>query len=385
MFFAKHKNYFSHELNREIIELYWNTALFNLSTNLAYIFEPIFLYQLHYSLVQIMYFYLILYIAYAILVFPATKITSKIGYKHAIFISTIFYVFYWAVLYQIKFYPALFLAAPVLYALQKSFYWPAYNADVALSNVKDQRGREVGVLFSVVELAAIVGPIIGGFVSFQFGFMALFGSAAILMLLSAYPLFLSPEIFTTHSFRFKNFMSVVRAYPANFFAYWGYAEDLMLMSLWPIFIYLIVPELFSIGLIITFASLIAVMLMLYLGKLLDEKKRSELLPIGATFYGLTWLFRFFAQTMGGIVGFDVATRLGKAMVNVPMQTITFEIAGKKGPDFAIAYAVFFEFSLSIGKVITALVAIGILSTTGSMVSVFMVVGVLTMFYSFLKR
>src|SRR5207253_2129910 len=98
-----------------------------------------------FSLIQIMFFYAICYSTYALVIMPITKITAKIGYKHAILISSIVYVSYWTALYQIKFHSVLFFIAPILFALQKSFFWPPYNADVALSNIKKQRGRELGV------------------------------------------------------------------------------------------------------------------------------------------------------------------------------------------------------------------------------------------------
>lgn len=378
-------HYFSYELNREVVELYWNTALSNLSVNLIYIFEPIFLFNLKYSLVQIMFFYVIVYTTYVLSILPINKIASYIGYKHSILISTIIYAGYWIVLYQIKFHPNLFFIAPILFGIEKSFFWPSYNADIAISMAKEQRGREVGVLFSLIELVAIIGPIVGGFVSFTFGFPILFFMSAALMLASAYPLFRSPEIYTKHQFRFKNFRSIIRKYPQNFFAYWGYAEDLMLMSLWPLFVFIIVPHLFSVGIIITFASLIAVMVMLYLGRLIDANKRNQILPVASVFYGLTWMFRMLAVGISGVIGFDVLTRLGKAMVNIPLLSQTFKLAGAKGPDHAIAYAVFFEFSLAFGKILTALIAIWILSATASITNVFIVVGVLTMFYGFLKN
>ncbi|HEX9502959.1 MAG TPA: MFS transporter [Patescibacteria group bacterium] len=378
-------HYFSHELNREVVELYWNTGLFNLAINLTYIFEPIFLYKLGYTLPQIMFFYLIVYITYAFLILPITKITSRIGYKHAILISTIVYVFYWALLYQIKFYPILLFITPILFGLQKCFFWPAYNADISVSNVRQQRGREVGVLFSVIELAAIFGPVLGGFISFQFGFPILFATAAFLMIASVYPLFQTPEIYTKHHFHFKNFWSIVKKYPYNFFGYWGYAEDLMLMSLWPIFMYLLIPQVFSIGAIITFASIIAVMVMLYLGKLVDKFKQVPFLQIAAVFYGLTWLFRSFATGICSVISFDILTRLGKGTVGVPLLAQTFELGGEKGPDYAIAYAVFFEFSLAVGKILTALIAIWLLNVTGNITNVFMIVGVFTMLYALVRK
>src|SRR6185503_15723213 len=149
--------------NREVVELYWNTALYNLAINLTYIFEPIFLYNLGYSLIQIMFFYVVVYSTYTLGIMPITKITGRIGYKHAIFIGSIAYVCYWVLLYQIKFHTGLLFIAPILFGLQKSFFWPPYNADISISLIKEQRGREVGALFSVVELVAIIGPILGGF------------------------------------------------------------------------------------------------------------------------------------------------------------------------------------------------------------------------------
>ncbi|MBX4187108.1 MAG: MFS transporter [Candidatus Doudnabacteria bacterium] len=385
MFTPKRYHYFSHELNREVVELYWNTALFNLAINLTYIFEPIFLYNLGFTLPQIMFFYVIVYTTYALLILPITKITSRIGYKHAIFISTIVYVFYWSLLYQVKYYPALFFLVPILFGIQKSFFWPPYNADISISNIKGQRGREVGMLFSVVELVAIVGPILGGFISYQFGFPILFSVAAFLMMASVFPLFQTPEIYTKHRFHFKNFWSIVRRYPYNFFGYWGYAEDLMLMSLWPIFMFMLVPQVLSVGIIITFASLIAVVVMLYLGRLLDRFKDAPFLQIAAIGYGFSWLFRTFASGIGSVVAFDTVTRLGKAAVNVPLLFQTFQLGGEKGPDYAIAYAVFFEFSLAIGKILTALLAIWILTASGSIPTVFVMAGVLTMFYALVRK
>jgi MFS family permease len=385
MFLPRRLHYFSHALNREVVELYWNTGLFNLAINLTYIFEPIFLYNLGFSLPQIMFYYVIVYTAYALFILPITKITSRIGYKHAILISTVVYVIYWTLFYQIKFNWLFFFVTPILFAIQKSFYWPPYNADIALSNIRNQRGREVGVLFSVIEFASIIGPIVGGFISFQFGFLVLFATSSFLMIASVFPLFLSPEIYTRHRFHFKNFWSIVRQYPYNFFGYWGYAEDLMLMSLWPIFMYLLIPGVFSIGAIVTFASVIAIVVMLYLGKVVDKFKQLPILPIASIFYGLTWLFRSFATGMPSLVTFDALTRLGKGIVNVPLLSLTFELAGKRGPDYAIAYAVFFEFSLAIGKILTALLAIFILTRTGSITDVFIVSGVLTMFYAFLRK
>jgi len=385
MFFPRRPHYFSYAVNREVKELYWQAVISNLAMTSTVIFEPLFLYSLHYSLIQILWFYVLVYIGYAVFVFPAAKITSRIGYKHSIFLGTIFYLLYWAVLYQIRFHPNLFVVAPLFFGLQKSFFWPSYNADVAVNAAKKQEGREVGVLFSLIEAASIGGPILGGIISSGFGFSSLFVISGLLMLFSTYPLFRSDEIYTKHKFYFRNFWQIVRQYPQNFFGYWGYAEDLMLMSLWPIFMFMVVPQLFNIGLITTVASLIAIVLMLYVGKLSDKLNPVTLIKTGSVFYGITWFIRAIGVGFGSIFALDVLTRLGKAWLNVPMIALTYEIAGKKTTDYAIAYSVFYEFSLAIGKILTALVGIWILSTTGNIYYVFIFAGGFTFLYSLLRK
>ncbi|MBI2356361.1 MAG: MFS transporter [Candidatus Doudnabacteria bacterium] len=378
-------HYFSHHVNREVKEVYWSAAFFNLALTLTFIFEPIFLYKLGYGLGQILIFYAFVYFWYSVLIFGGARVTSLIGYKHAMFLGSVFYVLYWLTLYQIGSYASLFYFAPVLLAIQKSLFWPAYDAEVAISSQKSQRGREVAVLFSTIELVTIVGPLLGGAISYFYGFQALFLVGSILMLFSVYPLFRSKEVYTRHKFHFRNFIKVFRRYPLNFLGYWGYAEDLMIMTLWPVFMFLTVSSVFHVGTIATFASIIATVIMLYLGKLTDRLSKVELVQVGALVYGLTWVFRFLAKGFWPVLTFDALTRTGKGFLNVPMISLTYDLAGSEGSEHAIAYSVFYEFSLAIGKVLTALSGIVILALTGNVFWVFAFVGILTMFYGLLRK
>lgn len=385
MFFPSRLSYFSADLNPEVKEIYWDTIIFNLAASMMIIFEPIFLYKLNYSLIQILQFYLLVYLLYSVLIFFGAKLTSKIGYKHSIFFSGIFYVIYWIVLYQIQYHPALFFAAPIFFALQKSLFWPPYHADIALHSQKIQRGREVGLLFSLIQAVSILGPVLGGGLIYLFGFKALFAIASLLMIFSAYPLFRSAEIYPKHQFHFRNLWQIFRRYPRNFFAYWGYSEDLMLMTLWPIVIFMVVPQFFSLGLLSTVANLIAIVIMLYVGRVIDQSKQLRLLQVSSVFYGFTWFFRQFAVTLPIVFLFDSLTRTGKAMVNVPMISLTYQLTGSNGPDHAIAYSVFHELGCAAAKIITALLAIWILSVTNNINYVFILAGAFTMFYGLLRK
>jgi MFS family permease len=377
--------YFSHQVNREVKEAYWQVLLFNLALSLVFIFEPIYLYTLGYSLIGILWFYVLIYTNYALIVGLVGKITSRIGYKHSIFLASIFYVAYWITLYSIGAHSKLFFIAPMLLALQKSFYWPPFNAEVALFDGKNQRGREVGFLYSLVQVTLIISPLIGGLVSAQWGFLPLFLIASALMLVSAWPLFYSPEIYTRHEFKYINLWIIFRRYKSNFFGYWGYGEDLMVQSLWPIYIFITVSGVSRAGAVATIATLIATVLMLYIGKQSDFSDKRGLLQKVSLGYSLTWIFRFFANSVPMVFLFEILTHAAKGLTNIPMVALTYEIAGSKKADFAIAYSVFYEFSLSIGKILTALGAILILTFTNNIFAVFALAGVMTLFYGFLKE
>ena len=95
--------------------------------------------------------------------------------------------------------------------------------------------------------------------------------------------------------------------------------------------------------------------------------------------------RFAAQGVALVLGFDILTKTAKNILDVPMISLTYENASIDGPDHAIAYCVFFEFSLAFGKVLTCLASIAILTLTNNIYLVFGLVGILTMFYGLLRK
>ncbi|MGE5298078.1 MAG: MFS transporter [Acidobacteriaceae bacterium] len=378
-------NYFSRNVGKEVKEVYWFASLNSLALALIFIFEPIYLYSLHYGLSRILWYYALVYFGYCLLIFPGAKLASKIGYKHSILISSVVYVAYWLTLYSVKANPSLFFVAPFLFSAQKALFWPAYNSNVALASMKFQRGREVGFLFSLTEVFSIIGPMLGGLISATLGFGALFAIASALMVAAVYPLFQSPDIHPRHNFKLANFEAILKKFPSNFFGYWGYAEDLMLMSLWPLYIFAVVPYFLGVGTIATFASLTAAVIMLYIGRVSDRLEKHRLILRNSFFYGLTWVFRVFARGPVGVVLFDVLTKTGRGLVHVPEVSLTYELAAEEGPDHAIAYAVFYEFSLAVGKVVTALAGILILLySNDNIYLVFVLAGLMTMLYGLLK-
>src|SRR5207247_1058254 len=151
------------KLSTQLEELYMSVAIMEFAVAAISLFEPIYLWTLGYRVPQIAFFYLIVYVAYYPLVPLGGKFVAKFGHERSILISTFFYVGYYVALISIRWHPSLFALAPILFALQKTFYWPAYHFDFIRFSAREERGREFSGLWSLSTMMAVLGPIAGGF------------------------------------------------------------------------------------------------------------------------------------------------------------------------------------------------------------------------------
>jgi MFS family permease len=187
-------SFFPRRLRPEIKELYLSSIILNFGLALIFIFEPIYLFNLGYSLQQIMLFWVIIYFLYVLVLPLGGKISEKFGYEHTIFLGTAFWILLYLSMYLIEQHRFLFYHAFDL-CFAKFTYWPAYHANFAKYSNDAERGREVGGLTILTSLTYVIGPAIGGLILQQWGFHILFIVVAAVLLLSNIPMLLTKEVF----------------------------------------------------------------------------------------------------------------------------------------------------------------------------------------------
>lgn len=77
----------------------------------------------------------------------------------------------------------------VVGALAGVFYWPSYHTFFAALGDREYRGSQVGVRQVLMGVAAVLGPAAGGIMLTRFGPWVAFGTASIVQVLAAVPLF----------------------------------------------------------------------------------------------------------------------------------------------------------------------------------------------------
>ncbi|QQS23136.1 MFS transporter [bacterium] len=371
-------HYFASKVRKEVEHLYASTAVGNLAQAIIALFEPIFLYVvLGLSITEVLLFAAVVYGLYIVLIPFGAKIAARFGYAHSILLSIPFQILLWMSLIGSQYYFELIYIAPVLFALQKIFFWPAWHATLARFAHGKQVAREFSAMYAIMNLVQIMGPMIGGFLTMFFGVNSVFLIGSLIYACSAIPLLLSKEIFVPKPYRYRDTWELVKKYPVRFAGYLGFGEELLVMIIWPIFIYMIVKDYQNLGSLVTIASLAATGLALLIGIYSDKYGKKKILQIGGFFYVLSWLARIPVISPFGVFITDAISRTAKSLVFIPVTAMTYERAETT---HIMPYVVGMEQLLCVGKFLAAVMGIVVFAATGSFIALFILAAVFSLFY-----
>lgn len=347
-------HYFHQPLTRTLEALYTAVGLQDFALAMMMLFEPVFLYQLGYSVSQIAGFYALVYVFYIILVPLGGKFVARYSPPRAIAVSTIFLVLYYVTLLGIESFPVLFWFVPILFAMQKTLYWPGYHADFIAASKDGERGREFAMLYSLTTVMYIVGPAIGGVLITWFGFPALFLIGALIIFFSSLPLLFVPVNHTRTSFSYRTSMTLPfqAAHRRTTVAYLGFGEQLLLNYIWPIYLAITFKTLERLGGLAALATLVTALVTLYLGKLFDRGHWHRVLRGGALISAVNWFIRLFITSTGQVFGSAVIGQIGQNLTWVTSSDVAYERAIKENNP--IGRSILLEQGLSYGKILAAL-------------------------------
>lgn len=378
MFSLHFPQYFTKKIRQEIGEIYAHSAIANTALSMMSLFEPIFLYAgLGFTIEEVLIFTAIVYAVYIVCIPIGGKAASYLGYKHAIAISVPFQILYWTLLIASQQNHSLAFVGAVLYGFSKTFYWPGFHSLMARYSDRDQVGREFGLVYSLISLTLIAGPLFAGFLSKHFSFTTMFLVTAMIYCFSLFPLFLHKETFTPKVYEYKLTWELYKQFPRKFFGYLGFGEEMVALNIWPIFIFIVVKDLQGAGALATISSLVAAVLALFIGKITDQYSKHMLIKVGAFFASLIWFSRFIATTFWSTFFVDSLSRTSKEMYFIPLSTNLYL---KAGNTHVVPYVVFFEQSLAVGKLLACILGLILFSLTGSFMVLFVMGAVFTLLY-----
>lgn len=378
-------SYFARQARPQVRELYLNSAILDFAVAMILFFEPIYLYTIGFSLRGITLFYIGVYVLYFIFMPLGGKFIKRYGIVSSIFLGSPFLILYYLSLVLIVYSPLFLVPAMFCFALQKSFYWPGFHTDFVEYGEEVEQGREVSNVLLIILGAFVLGPLVGGIVMHYFGFVALFIVVAVLIVLSNFPLLLTPPRVKPEKFSYRKTYARLfsKQNQPRFIAYLGFGEEWVLWTLWPIFMFIVLgSNNFSTGLVVAGSTLVTAVVVLYIGKLSDRRSRDTILRFTTVVYAIAWVVRVFVRAPLGLFAAATFGRIGKSALSVPLTVITYHNARQS--DDPVEGVILFELALVIGKLMAMggfLVILAYVPPEFLWQAVFILAALFTLFYS----
>jgi MFS family permease len=270
--------------------------LHSLAQSLVWVFVPIILLQIGYSVRDILIYYLIFNIIDVPLNFVVAWLMRWIGARKVLIMGIVAVIAFFSLFNVLP--PGnwpLLLALALLAAVYDTFFWISHIYIFTEINREKglDLGKTTGALEAVRKLANIVGPIAGAFLLIVFGRSSLLVSSIILNVLSIFVFFKMRhinDIPIEPEFSFRKFFSGPKE-GRDFFslAFWGVHSEVDSV-LWPIFIFIVFSSVGSVAAVPVIVSLTTAMLSYIAGKL-TKKHAFKMIAVGSLLIGATWVLR----------------------------------------------------------------------------------------------
>lgn len=310
---------------REINLIYFFNLISSFATSMITLFVPIYLYQNNYSIIQILLFFFISYLTFTILAYPIGKIVGKIGKKKSILVSIPFMIAYLLLLRGIPEAPLMFFFAAIVIAMRHAFFNFGYHLEFLEGSNKEKRSSEMSFNEIILVFTRAIGPIVGGIISFQYGFNILFIISAVLSLLAVLPLFLTRDNSEATELRgiFNSILHKKKHRPL-IRSYAGYAiETSINRDIWPIYLIIILGTTQAVGGMAGITMLISIIVLFFIGKVSDINKK-KVLKYGSFFYPLSWIFRLFANH-NIIYPIETYRNITQKIISIPWGSYSYEM------------------------------------------------------------
>lgn len=272
------------DLDPELLEMGLFQLFRNLGKAMLALALPYHLYtNLNYEIWQICAFYAIWQLAFTITMPFVGGIIQQWGLKHSMSASTISSAIFWAsipILLQGNFATDLLCMLPVflLRATGVNIFTVAYDIFLTHHLNQQKSGRVIANLQIAILLASLLAPIIGAYVTVQYGIEITSYLAIAFFLVGGAILFLTPDEkvkvpYTPQKMALDTFKETPKQLHMAGLGWAFY--DSIIWVVWPLFLVIVVDDLLSMSLLVGVSSFLAIIVTYIMGKKIDQKPKAS--------------------------------------------------------------------------------------------------------------
>jgi len=286
-------------------------------------------------------------IYFAALAIPLSYIISKLGFKHSLMLSYIFYLPSFMLLRLLSISFRLLVVVAVLMACGKALHWLSLHSEFAIDTEESTRGKATGRLLGLPKLSNAVAPFLGGLIMVQFGFQLLVTVTIVITLISILPLFASKDHRDLMGYKVKSMINKRHIVFATLFILRGCTIAVSLY-LFPLYVYYVVGGTVNAGSVLSMAGCGSVAFALLIGRTVSKVEKRHMVIIGALASSILFALRSF---VGAPLEAFLLSFLAGLMMMVYYIPLYSKIANWAEDEDILEFYAFREIFLGIGKII----------------------------------
>lgn len=384
------KEYYKNlHLSRDILFLYANRLLIQISIGLLSVFTAVFFFEkFNYQFAPVVLIFAALYGFFVFLTPLSAMLINKVGIKRMLIIAVAFLPLSILSLVIWDYNPVLSLSMYIVFTLiYRVLYWTPYHIDFAKFTDKKDRGRQMSLLLNISEIFITIMPILAGFIIAYYGFINLFFFASIFLAVSIIPLFFISETREMYSFGYVETFKKLFAKENRpmLVAYTGDGVQTgVRIVIWPLFIFtLLSNDYISIGIVTSLTIFLLIAVRFIIGSLEDRVDRRKLLRFGSFMSTTGWIMKVFIETGFQIFIVDTYHKLGRVVNRMTFDITTYDQAADNG-HYIDEFTVLKEIALNAGRAGMLLFSI-LLITLFGITSTFLFAAAATMLMSMISK
>lgn len=358
----KNIHYFNGNLTQGFTALFSGRMIQFVANGLLGLFMPIFfLTKFGMDVSNVFLYYLVGHFLYAFFLPWGAQLLNIIGLRRSLRISVFLIALYFASLFLIDDHQVLFVFLSLsILTLFRIFFWYPYHIDFAKFTKREDRGKNVSIVWASHSLLSIIMPVISGLLIMKYGFDYVILMVIVIYLSSYIPFLTLPHTEERFSWNYRQTLrelfskknrKLIAAHIAN-----G-AESSIAVVIWPIFIWQILNgNYFSVGAVSSLIVLVSVAIQLAVGKYADIFNKKSMLRWGSVFYSLGWVIKIYVLTSFQIFLAGTFHDFARIFKDTPFDTMNYNIMADQG-HYVDEYTVLKEMAVSIGQVLILIFAI----------------------------
>ncbi len=279
-------------LHSGLAKYYYHKVFYRLASDLISIFIPIYLLTLGFSLIDVAFWLLILRGSQSFFTSKSAKLADMIGMRKVILISLLLSPVFFFMLWQIKFYPVLFVITAIMQAFISCTYWTQeFTLFIEVSKSKSA-GFEKGIMSLIVGPVGMFAPLVGGFILTFSGMPLLISISAVLYMISIIPLLSIKNIhfkmkFHRHDHSKKHHISTRNLIDMIYRGFNHQFTDIV----FPTLLFVFGLKIIEIGFVGSIIGLIGILIPILIGKMID-RKLNVVVVINYALFAIGWLLMF---------------------------------------------------------------------------------------------